>query len=58
VVVLVLLVLLDYRGLCGFFSFSLFLAGKHSREVSEGESQPLVSLVERLGCASVFFINL
>jgi hypothetical protein len=36
-----------------FFSFSLFLVGKHSREVLEGESSLLVSLVERLGRASV-----
>jgi hypothetical protein len=37
------------------FSFSLVLAGKHSREVSEGESPPLVLLVKGLGRASVFF---
>jgi hypothetical protein len=51
VVVLAILVLLDYGSLC---SFSLFLAGKHSKEVSEGESPLLMSLAERLGRALVF----
>jgi hypothetical protein len=56
VVVLVFLVRLNYESLCSFlvsFSFLLFLAGKHSREVPEEESSPLVSLAERFGRASV-----
>jgi hypothetical protein len=42
VVVLVLLVLLDYGGLCSFLSFSLVVAGKHSKEAPEGVSPPVV----------------
>jgi hypothetical protein len=45
VVVLVLLVLLEYGGLCSFlsfFSFSLVVAGKHSIEAPEGVSPPVV----------------
>jgi hypothetical protein len=37
-----------------FFSFLCLLARKHSREVSKGESSPLMSPGERLGRASVF----
>lgn len=39
-----------------FFSFSLFLAGKHYIKVPEGESLLLVSLAEGLGSALVFLI--
>jgi hypothetical protein len=48
VLVLVLLVLMDYGGLCVFLVFHCLLAGKHSREVSKGKSSPFVSSGESL----------